>query len=151
MYCSNCGDELIEGAKFCNKCGTTVVQEKKINEVDSSKNIKSNVKYSDVQKVQPNLLSAIIRAILFAIVSLGICIGFWVLINGGADIPLGLSIIIIGIICWYSLSIIVNECTLKYKGNCPYCEADLILQGEAADCPKCKKRIILKDNKFYKV
>ena len=27
MYCNNCGNELMVGAKFCSKCGTPVNQE----------------------------------------------------------------------------------------------------------------------------
>ena len=28
MFCKNCGNEMKDGAKFCDKCGTTIEQSK---------------------------------------------------------------------------------------------------------------------------
>ena len=36
MHCGNCGDQLIEGAQFCNKCGS------RVNEFDEQITSKSN-------------------------------------------------------------------------------------------------------------
>lgn len=44
MYCRKCGNELVEGVTFCNKCGT------KIDSSEKSSNNKQNIKFkvSDV-------------------------------------------------------------------------------------------------------
>jgi DNA-directed RNA polymerase subunit RPC12/RpoP len=41
---------------------------------------------------------------------------------------------------------------LRYKGQCPYCDTSIWLPPvPGADCPACKKRVVIKDSKFYSV
>ena len=41
---------------------------------------------------------------------------------------------------------------LKYKGQCPYCDASITLPPvPGVDCPVCNKRIVIRDSKFHSV
>lgn len=39
----------------------------------------------------------------------------------------------------------------QYKGNCPYCSSEVTagLQSPGVDCPACKKRILVKEERFW--
>lgn len=46
-----------------------------------------------------------------------------------------------------------RKLVIAYKGHCPYCDSDIKLPSGAqgADCPACKKRIVIRDSKFFSV
>lgn len=58
MFCKNCGKELKEGARFCNRCGTCLISEANSKE-------KNKIKQEDNSAYVTNIL--IISAILISI------------------------------------------------------------------------------------
>lgn len=161
MYCKNCGSQIDDDSKFCDKCGQTISKNEENNSnVEQSSNEKkdnvnnddNNIEYTEAQMRKKSFLSATLGLLFVVGVMWAIGKGFWFLINGDAEIPLGLYIIYMCISIFGGiklfLSLLVNN---VYDGKCPYCDTKINIEGEAADCPMCKKRIIVKDEKFYKV
>lgn len=144
MYCSNCGNEITESQNFCNKCGNKIVdeklEEKKIENENKDFTIGKRQKESFVKKIIIIFLTCGITYLLFFFLSLFV----------GTSVPTFLTIIIIGIGILLCLSSIGAEIIL---GKCPYCNSDISVPGDAVatNCPICQKRIMIKDNKFYKV
>ena len=58
MFCKNCGKELKDGARFCNRCGTCLISEGNNQE-------KNKIKQEDNSAYVTNIL--IISAILISI------------------------------------------------------------------------------------
>lgn len=144
MFCSNCGNEITEGQKFCNKCGNKIVDEK-----SEEKKIKNENKDFTIGKRQKE---SFVKKIIIIFLTCGITyfLLFFLCLFVGTSVPTFLTIIIIGIGILLCLSSIGAEIIL---GKCPYCNSDISVPGESAatNCPICKKRIMIKDNKFYKV
>ena len=150
MFCSKCGNELKENDIFCNKCGEKVVKEQQnnIGKVD-----KSNNEYTEPIKEQTNrkVVKTIFIGIIVTIILYVGFTGFWFLVNGALDVHFAMKAIIIIIGIGLTLKEIMISMNNSYQGKCPYCDSNIRMIGEAGNCPICQKRIIVKDDKFYKV
>lgn len=160
MYCQKCGKQIDDDSMFYEYCGHAVNNQNNSNENSNLKELSSkttdnvieqNNLYTVAKKNKPNLARATIESILIILMFLGVCLGFWFLINRTAEVPIGLAIIFIGIAGYGGIKHVVECNRNSYDGKCPYCESDLTIYGEAANCPRCQKRIVVKDDKFYKV
>lgn len=47
MFCTNCGRQIIDTARFCNYCGTAVVRDEKPAVQDISQNLSNNAAFSE--------------------------------------------------------------------------------------------------------
>ena len=113
--CSQCGSELKEGAKFCTKCGSNVIDEQKSN-VEVIENIPDNeyivkylMVYDDILKRYRYSKAKVIGALFFAWCFI---IGFFSLLHGliqfsllGSIFPFIISLII-GIVLYAVCSFI---------------------------------------------
>ena len=138
MFCSKCGNEILEGQNFCTKCGTKITDQEN-----------SNADFTIGKRQKENFL----RNVVIAIISCGITyLAFFLLFlfSSGSSVPIFLTIMILGIGILFCLGSIGAEVIL---GKCPYCNSDISVPGNAmaTDCPICQKRIKIKDDKFYKV
>lgn len=93
------------------------------------------------------------KAHKFASVASGMTCGVLLLVLG---IPLLIAMPLIGIILLIIgplviISQIITGSAAR-KGICPYCKAkDTHGEPPAFDCKVCKQRIVIRDNKFYRV
>lgn len=147
MYCTNCGNKIEEQENFCTNCGNKIHNVK--NEIVENKE-NSDTQYTEAKIGQKGkkIINAIWTNVLVGLIVYFGFMTFWFLVNGEFYIPLFLKIVIIGTCVLNFLKSVVLE---EYYGKCPYCNVDLKILGDAADCPKCNKRVIVKDSKFYKV
>jgi DNA-directed RNA polymerase subunit RPC12/RpoP len=88
--------------------------------------------------------AGIITAIIFILVGFLLCLT-------GIGAIIGVPLIIGGIASPFIGPVAVGLTSIK--GKCPYCESEV--QASSMDkgvtCPACKKRIVIRDKKFYKV
>ena len=155
MFCIKCGNELRENDLFCSKCGNKInyinndTNNEKTVETQES-NVIENKEFTEAKKKEKlkKIFNALwINGLTGLIVYFGF-MTFWYLVNGEFYIPLFLKIVIIGCCVLNFIKLIVLE---EYSGECPYCKSDLKILGDSANCPKCNRRIIVKNNKFYKI
>ncbi len=81
----------------------------------------------------------------------GILIFIGILLSAtGIGMLIGIPLIIAGLIVpfFYSVAALAGR-----KGNCPYCdfEVESPIAQDAMNCPVCKNRIIIKNNKFIRL
>lgn len=55
--CLNCGNEIINGDKFCRKCGTKVQVENNNNNTGFNNNLNSNINYNGKEQIRKDSLS----------------------------------------------------------------------------------------------
>lgn len=88
MFCKNCGKELKEGARFCNKCGACLVYKKNKNMFESSKNDKNNRqqdKMKSQEKTKNKSTSILIGWAGIIAVILGLAIFVIICINNSSN------------------------------------------------------------------
>lgn len=142
MYCRKCGNELSENDIFCNICGTK-------NEVDKIDEKKEVDEYTHAKKEKKSvIIKRKIEAVIFAdVVLCALLAGIWIFLTDEHTLPYPLMI---GVVIISLFAFLVNSNDV-YKGKCPYCKSQVASDSDAFDCPMCKRRIIRKDDKFYRV
>ena len=145
MFCTNCGNELTDGQKFCNKCGTKLVSEK----TDEKKLDNTNTDFT-IGKRHKESFSKNILTILIACGTTYFLFFLLFLFATGSSVPTFFTIMIVG------LAILLCLCSIGAEviiGKCPYCNSEISVPGHAVatDCPICQKRIMMKNDNFYKV
>ena len=157
MFCVKCGNELEDDMIFCNKCGNKVgkiknniKKEENIKEENESiqKETESRNEYTSAVKINIPKTKTIITGILITAVTYFGFMGFWYLVNGEFYVPAFIKVLLFGVGIFY---IILGWGEQRYQGKCPYCDSNLIIYEKAVNCPICQKRIMVKDDKFYKV
>ena len=76
IFCSKCGEELIEGSKYCTKCGTPVNLEAKAETVVQSFEKDPLLRDHWIRRVIAYIIDNVIVAVAIAIVSLIIMLPF---------------------------------------------------------------------------
>ena len=114
MFCPNCGKEQANNAKFCDNCGTKLVQESAIHS-DTEPEIKPSVDPGVSQGIQPKSRSAALKwgtGILFvlAVIYLITLIDLISLSLMGYEVP-----ILFGDIIAFPLALAAAICAVKRK------------------------------------
>ncbi len=92
MYCSKCGNEIIEGSIFCSSCGNKIeqVNNNTINESTKSQNNTINEQHKSKEQIDKNSKprnkkNKIIISIIIGIVAIGILVSGIAIINKGKN------------------------------------------------------------------
>ena len=75
MYCEKCGQQLRDGAKFCNKCGAVQNESPSTSDVYSDPSAKTTYK-AKKRLPMKKIIAAIISMVLLAVGSMGLIIDF---------------------------------------------------------------------------
>ena len=146
--CIKCNKELNDDSIYCDSCGAEQVVENKTETTAAEINDKNEndveIQKSSLEEYDSNpdgLKKGIICwviAIIFAAIQIILGIGGFF----GSFIPIGLGI--------YGAILFFTRHQMKYKAVCPHCkhEFGFSVDSLGEDCPKCKKRIIINNDKF---
>lgn len=76
MYCRKCGNKLKENAKFCTKCGTSIITKEPVNYVQAMPEVVEEIIIPE-EKIESKTSNTIILEIVFGtiILALGLIIG----------------------------------------------------------------------------
>ena len=133
MFCSNCGKELKEGENFCSNCGKSINNTNNINKTVLEEDDYTIAKRESVASISMKVI--------------GMTFLFEVIAFMSFSIPMMTTILGLGIaaliISWFIRPII---------GKCPYCGSIVKSYNYAGFiCPRCRKNVAVKDNKFMKI
>lgn len=125
INCPECGKEISDKAESCPNCGYVLV--KKIDE--PPKNLLKEKQSHPILGIPLVLLGIV--CFLFGLFTLPTIFGFAGLISFGVLFSGGYGLIV-----------------GSRKGACPYCgqEVSVLSNARAYKCPRCRKRIICKDD-----
>jgi predicted RNA-binding Zn-ribbon protein involved in translation (DUF1610 family) len=164
--CPDCGNLCAYLSKNCPKCGSPLnwyVETVKSGRPTAREKVPDNIRYTDaVLLEQPKLSST--QRIFHGIggATAGVVLGLIILI---VYLVIGVATGGIGLACCFPLLIfafylpfelakeVASDAPSILQGKCPYCEM-LLNVGEGSlgvDCPICKKRIVVKNMRFYRV
>ena len=133
MFCSNCGKELKPDDKFCNQCGKQIQSN-----IENASSNCIDTEYRETQRENKT------PTIIAFIISLSILV---IMLLGSRSFGIVLPVIAIGIV------VVFIGCTQKsHVGKCPHCD-NLVKSSSSTSfvCPFCRKTVMVKDNKFWKV
>ena len=145
--CVNCGSAIFEGDKFCGTCGHALknsIQEDIIEKNLVHKCINKNDSVLDEESytiaTTESIFSSSIKII--ALTALWCGIGFISFSLPMMTTALGIGLAVL-ICSWFIRPLI---------GDCPYCKSKVkSYNKDGYVCPRCGKRVAVKDNKFLKI
>lgn len=145
ISCPECSKEISDKAQSCPNCGIP------INSVFPEIS-KTELNYTETVASNEAAVQGCVGCMAGSMTMwLAIIVGGLLCLTGiGAFV--GVPLIFFGILIPFVLPFLTGAAgSMSRKGACPYCSNQISSYTTAFDCIFCKKRIIVKDNKFYKV
>lgn len=145
-FCSQCGKQIDDSAKFCQNCGTKQQSQKTNLEKAIMQNTEANQSTYPVE-IRTNLQAMITAICLAGMMAIFIYAMSWV------DSFFIIIFIVLEIVFGIGLIAAIGKIKTKvYIISCPYCGEQTIFPVgvQGYDCDICHKRMIMKNNQVQK-
>lgn len=146
-FCSQCGLQQPEAARFCSACGTSLS-----GEVPQTGALTGDAPPRSTEMKEAGALAKTGGALLGC--GIGVWIGVAMILVGlvlsatGIGMIIGIPLILVGLVFPFLAPFIGLA---MVTGSCPYCASSVTAFGGAFNCATCKKRIIIKNKRFVRV
>lgn len=146
--CPFCAEEILAEAVKCKHCGE-MLQQANVSDLGISqlKKVTAATPWSSTTE-GPHPLGLGCGCFGLLLVFFGV-----LSLSGGAKMETMWLTLLVGLLGMAGFGQKLKTTSSGYNGVCPYCETSITVTGGevGVDCPTCKHRIVVRENKFHQV